>query len=146
MEQVIVVSSGGTGIGLATARRFTRQRARVVIVGRRADVLARAAGQIGDAYPDAAAAASPDCSSTSRTMQGRTMKTIGLIGGMNWESSAEYYRLVNQHMKARLGGRRNACSIMATVCFDEIKTLQHAGEWDELGRLMQQAARPARKA
>ncbi|AGK51393.1 putative aspartate racemase [Burkholderia thailandensis MSMB121] len=74
------------------------------------------------------------------------MKTIGLIGGMNWESSAEYYRLVNQHMRARLGGRRNARSIMATVCFDEIKTLRHAGEWDELGRLMQQAARPARKA
>ncbi|UDM53226.1 aspartate/glutamate racemase family protein [Cupriavidus sp. MP-37] len=69
------------------------------------------------------------------------MKTIGLIGGMSWESSAEYYRLINQEMKARLGGHNNARSLMATVCFEEIKSLQHAGQWDELGRLMQQAAR-----
>lgn len=69
------------------------------------------------------------------------MKTIGLIGGMSWESSAEYYRLINQGMKARLGGHRNARSIMATVCFEEIKELQHAQQWDELGRRMQQAAR-----
>ncbi|SOZ64409.1 putative racemase [Cupriavidus taiwanensis] len=69
------------------------------------------------------------------------MKTIGLIGGMSWESSAEYYRLINQDMKARLGGHHNAHSLMATVCFEEIKALQHAGQWDELGRLMQQAAR-----
>ncbi|SCB33860.1 aspartate/glutamate racemase family protein [Cupriavidus alkaliphilus] len=69
------------------------------------------------------------------------MKTIGLIGGMSWESSAEYYRLINQEMKARLGGHNNARSLMATVCFEEIKTLQHAGQWDELAQLMQQAAR-----
>lgn len=69
------------------------------------------------------------------------MKTLGLIGGMSWESSAEYYRLINQGMKARLGGHRNARSIMATVCFEEIKELQHAQQWDELGRRMQQAAR-----
>jgi len=69
------------------------------------------------------------------------MKTIGLIGGMSWESSAEYYRLINQGMKARLGGHRNARSIMATVCFEEIKQLQHAERWDELGQQMQQAAR-----
>ncbi|QEZ44820.1 aspartate/glutamate racemase family protein [Cupriavidus oxalaticus] len=69
------------------------------------------------------------------------MKTIGLIGGMSWESSAEYYRLINQDMKARLGGHHNARSLMATVCFEEIKALQHAEQWDELGRLMQQAAR-----
>ncbi|TDF64665.1 aspartate/glutamate racemase family protein [Cupriavidus sp. L7L] len=69
------------------------------------------------------------------------MKTIGLIGGMSWESSAEYYRLINQDMKARLGGHNNGRSLMATVCFEEIKALQHAEQWDELGRLMQQAAR-----
>lgn len=68
------------------------------------------------------------------------MKTIGLIGGMSWESSAEYYRMINQGMKARLGGHRNARSIMATVCFEEIKTLQYAEQWDELAGLMQQAA------
>ena len=69
------------------------------------------------------------------------MKTIGLIGGMSWESSAEYYRLINQGMKVRLGGHRNARSVMVTVCFDEIKALQHSGQWDELGNRMQQAAR-----
>jgi aspartate racemase len=69
------------------------------------------------------------------------MKTIGLIGGMSWESSAEYYRLINQEMKARMGGHRNARSIMCTVCFEDIMALQHAGQWDELGRQMQHAAR-----
>ena len=69
------------------------------------------------------------------------MKTIGLIGGMSWESSAEYYRLINQGMKTRLGGHRNARSVMVTVCFEEIKTLQHAERWEDLGSQMQQAAR-----
>ena len=53
------------------------------------------------------------------------MKTIGLIGGMSWESSAEYYRVINQDMKARLGGHRNARSVMVTVCFETIERLQH---------------------
>jgi len=69
------------------------------------------------------------------------MKTIGLIGGMSWESSSEYYRLINQDMKARLGGHRNARSIMATVCFEESMALQRAERWDELATQMQQAAR-----
>lgn len=69
------------------------------------------------------------------------MKNIGLIGGMSWESSAEYYRLINQAMKARRGRHHNARSIMATVSFEEIKELQHAGEWEELGQRMQVVAR-----
>jgi aspartate racemase len=68
------------------------------------------------------------------------MKTIGLIGGMSWESSAEYYRLINQQMKQRLGGHHNARSVMVTVSFDEIKALQHAQRWEELGERMKQAA------
>lgn len=68
-------------------------------------------------------------------------KTIGLIGGMSWESSAEYYRLINQAMKARMGEHRNARSIMCTVCFEDIMALQHAGQWQELGQQMQCAAR-----
>jgi aspartate racemase len=68
------------------------------------------------------------------------MKTIGLIGGMSWESSAEYYRLINVDMKSRLGGHHNARSVMVTVSFEEIKTLQHAQRWDELGEHMTQAA------
>ena len=68
------------------------------------------------------------------------MKTIGLIGGMSWESSAEYYRLINQDMKQRLGGHHNARSVMVTVSFEQIKALQHAQRWDELGESMRQAA------
>ncbi|QOT78183.1 aspartate/glutamate racemase family protein [Cupriavidus basilensis] len=68
------------------------------------------------------------------------MKTIGLIGGMSWESSAEYYRLINQDMKQRLGGHHNARSVMVTVSFEQIKALQHAQRWDELGEAMRQAA------
>ena len=68
------------------------------------------------------------------------MKTIGLIGGMSWESSVEYYRLINQFTKRRLGGHHNARSLMLTVNFHEIETLQREGEWDHLGKLMQEAA------
>jgi aspartate racemase len=69
------------------------------------------------------------------------MKTIGLIGGMSWESSVEYYRLINQGMKARLGGHNNARSLMVTVNFDEIAVLQREGRWEELGAQMAHAAR-----
>jgi aspartate racemase len=69
------------------------------------------------------------------------MKTIGLIGGMSWESSAEYYRMINLEMKRRLGGHNNARSLMLTVNFHEIEALQHQGEWDTLAALMQDAAR-----
>lgn len=68
------------------------------------------------------------------------MKTIGVIGGMSWESSAEYYRLLNRYAKARLGGHHNARSLMATVDFAEIEALQRAGDWDALGVQMAQAA------
>jgi amino-acid racemase len=70
-----------------------------------------------------------------------TVKTIGLIGGMSWESSAEYYRLINQETKRRLGGHHNARSLMLTVDFAEIEHLQHAGDWDALGGMLGDAAR-----
>ncbi|NRO98063.1 amino acid racemase [Paraburkholderia sp. NMBU_R16] len=69
------------------------------------------------------------------------MKTIGVIGGMSWESSAEYYRLLNRYAKAKLGGHHNARSLMMTVDFAEIEALQRAGEWDRMGNLMAEAAR-----
>lgn len=68
------------------------------------------------------------------------MKTIGVIGGMSWESSAEYYRLLNRYAKARLGGHHNARSLMTTVDFAEVEALQRAGDWDALGAQMAQAA------
>ena len=57
-------------------------------------------------------------------------KVIGLIGGMSWESSAEYYRIVNQTVRRRLGGLRSAQCLMWSFDFGEIEALQHAGHWD----------------
>ncbi|WP_134499881.1 aspartate/glutamate racemase family protein [Microvirga pakistanensis] len=67
-------------------------------------------------------------------------RIIGLIGGMSWESSAEYYRIINQETHRRLGGVHSARSLLWSVDFDEIKQLQHAGEWDKLADVMKTAA------
>lgn len=69
------------------------------------------------------------------------MKTIGLLGGMSWESSALYYQLINEDTQRRLGGLHNAPSIMLTVDFSEIEKLQEAGDWDTAGDILTDAAR-----
>ncbi len=69
------------------------------------------------------------------------MKTIGLIGGMSWESSAEYYRIVNQEVARRLGGLHSAQSLLYSVDFATVEALQHGGRWDEATALMVEAAR-----
>jgi aspartate racemase len=69
------------------------------------------------------------------------MKTIGLIGGMSWESSIEYYRMINEGVQQKLGGLHSAKSVMVSVDFAEIEELQHAGQWDEATRQMIAAAR-----
>lgn len=69
------------------------------------------------------------------------MKTIGLIGGMSWESSLEYYRLINEGVKARLGGLHSAKSVMASVDFAEIELLQHENRWQEAAEILIEAAR-----
>ncbi|MFC1880916.1 aspartate/glutamate racemase family protein [Thermodesulfobacteriota bacterium] len=69
------------------------------------------------------------------------MKTIGMIGGMSWESSIEYYRIVNQTVREKLGGLHSAKSIMVSVEFAEIEALQHQNRWDELAAKMIEAAR-----
>jgi aspartate racemase len=69
------------------------------------------------------------------------MKVIGLIGGMSWESSAVYYRLVNEGVRARLGGQHNARSLLYTVDFADVEAMQHAGRWDEAGDVLADAAR-----
>ncbi|WP_327359262.1 aspartate/glutamate racemase family protein [Streptomyces sp. NBC_01304] len=68
------------------------------------------------------------------------MKTIGLIGGMSWESSAEYYRLVNELVRERLGGLHSARVVLYSVDFAEIEQLQVAGEWEQAGELLAHAA------
>lgn len=68
------------------------------------------------------------------------MKTIGLIGGMSWESSAEYYRIINQETARRLGGTHSARSLMLSVDFAEVEAAQHRGDWDALEAEMVAAA------
>ena len=70
-----------------------------------------------------------------------SQKVIGLIGGMSWESSAEYYRIINQAVRTRLGGLRSARSLMWSFDFGEIEALQHAGRWDDAAAEMIVAAR-----
>ncbi len=69
------------------------------------------------------------------------MKTIGMIGGMSWESSIEYYRIINETVRHNLGGLHSAKSIMYSVDFAEIESKQAAGQWDEATDLMVDAAR-----
>jgi aspartate racemase len=64
------------------------------------------------------------------------MKTIGLLGGMSWESTLEYYRIINQTVKTRLGGSHSSQCLLYSVDFAEIEALQHAGEWDALTQAM----------
>lgn len=64
------------------------------------------------------------------------MKTIGLIGGMSWESSSEYYRIINETVRERLGGLHSAECIMYSADFEQIENLQHQGKWEELTKLM----------
>ncbi|MET4633917.1 aspartate/glutamate racemase family protein [Kaistia defluvii] len=68
-------------------------------------------------------------------------KVIGLIGGLSWESSAEYYRILNEAVRGRLGGLHSARIVMWSFDFAEIEALQHVGRWDEATKLMIDAAR-----
>jgi aspartate racemase len=69
------------------------------------------------------------------------MKTIGLIGGMSWESTVPYYRLINEAVKARLGGLHSARLLLYSVDFHDVERLQQAGDWDAAGALLAGAAR-----
>lgn len=69
------------------------------------------------------------------------MKTIGLIGGMSWESTQFYYRHINEAVKKRLGGLHSAQLLLYSVDFDPIEKLQHAGDWDAAAEIISAAAR-----
>jgi len=69
------------------------------------------------------------------------MKTIGLIGGMSWESSAVYYSIINRKVREILGGFHCAKSVMVTVEFDEIQSLQHTEDWKALEKIMIKSAK-----
>ena len=68
------------------------------------------------------------------------MLTIGMLGGMSWESSAEYYRLANELVRERLGGLHSAKCILMSVDFADIEALQASGSWDEAGKILADAA------
>ena len=68
------------------------------------------------------------------------MKTIGLIGGMSWESTIPYYRIINEEVKNRLGGLHSAKIILYSVEFDEIEKCQSNNEWEKSGEILGKAA------
>lgn len=74
------------------------------------------------------------------------MKTIGLLGGMSWESTAEYYRLLNELTRERLGGLHSAKCVLYSVDFAEVERLQAAGDWEAAGELLARAARSVQAA
>ena len=74
------------------------------------------------------------------------MKTIGLLGGMSWESTVEYYRLLNEAVKAEKGKLHSAKILMYSVDFEEIVELKHRGDWTKIGQLLATAAVGLEKA
>jgi aspartate racemase len=74
------------------------------------------------------------------------MKTIGLIGGMSWESTVPYYRTINETIRERLGGLHSAKLVLVSVDFAEVERLQHAGDWDAAGARMAESARTLERA
>jgi aspartate racemase len=69
------------------------------------------------------------------------MKVIGLIGGVSWESSAEYYRVINQEVKSKLGPEHSAQRVLYSVDFQPIGQLEHAERWDDLAALLGSVAK-----
>ena len=86
-------------------------------------------------------AASERIDPSSRRGIGVRLKTIGLIGGMSWESTVCYYRQINEAIKSRLGGLHSAKIVLHSVDFQEIVSLQHAGDWEGFGALLAGAGR-----
>lgn len=74
------------------------------------------------------------------------MKTIGLIGGMSWESTVEYYRIINEEVKKRLGGLHSAKCLLYSVDFEEIERFQSESKWEEAGKLLGNVAYSLEKA
>lgn len=74
------------------------------------------------------------------------MKTIGLLGGMSWESSVDYYRAINEGVKKSLGGLHSAQIVMHSVDFGPLENLQHEGDWEEIARILSAAAQSVQSA
>ena len=76
---------------------------------------------------------------TARDAEKGAMKVIGLIGGMSWNSTLEYYRIMNESIARRLGGMRSAHLILYSLDFSELERAQHQGRWDDLAAILVEA-------
>ncbi|MFW6118559.1 MAG: aspartate/glutamate racemase family protein, partial [Chloroflexota bacterium] len=74
------------------------------------------------------------------------MKVIGLIGGMSWNSTLEYYRIINESFTQRLGGLHSACLVLYSLDFDEIQRAQHEDRWDDISRVLVDAGNAVKRA
>ena len=74
------------------------------------------------------------------------MRTLGLLGGMSWESTIPYYRRINERVRERLGGLHSARLLLYSVDFAQIEALQHRGQWNEAGRILADAAQALERA
>jgi aspartate racemase len=74
------------------------------------------------------------------------VRTIGLLGGMSWESTIPYYRIINETVKEALGGLHSGKIVLVSVDFEPIERLQHAGAWSETGKILAEAARSVQNA
>lgn len=86
-----------------------------------------------------------NCIYITMLIGGTHMKTIGLIGGMSWESSVKYYRIINEEIKSRLGGLHSAKCLLYSVDFEEIERFQAEGKWEEAGKLLGDVASSLQK-
>jgi aspartate racemase len=75
-----------------------------------------------------------------------SMRTIGLLGGMSWESTIPYYRAINERVRERLGGLHSAKLLLYSVDFAEVEALQHRGDWNQAGQLLADAAQALERA
>ena len=88
----------------------------------------------------------PDALSIFKNIPGESMKTIGLLGGMSWESTLGYYRDINEGIRKTLGGLHSAKIVMYSVDFEPIEKLQHAGDWEGAAIILSEAARSIQAA
>src|ERR1700722_18146554 len=86
------------------------------------------------------------CTISSRTSGLADVRTLGLIGGLSWESTVPYYTYINQAVKQRLGGLHSARLVLYSVDFDDIQQLMHAGNWDCAGAALAAAAQSLQAA
>jgi aspartate racemase len=98
---------------------------------------------VSDSVEAAAFSPGRDCSTTPREA---IMKTIGMLGGMSWESTVPYYRIINEQVRERLGGLHSAKIVLYSVDFEPMEMMQRSGEWEAAGEVLADAASAVERA